>query len=561
MPDGPRRGRLRAAGVSRRRFIGGAAGTALTIAAGARITFAQGPASAAADVPDLVLTNGRIHTMDARNTIASAAAIRHGRFMAVGGRMPARGAGTREIDLRGRTVIPGIIDAHNHFVNLGNRPGYHVVIENATSVAEIQTTLAARRRDVPDGQFITAMGGWHTNQFAERRLPTRAELDEAVSDRPVLLLQAFNGPSATNSLGKAFLERDPNPVAVADNGLIANGLPSTSALFTLRRQQTLEQKMRGTVDAWNYSASLGLTTHLDQVGLGAPGPLTPNQALAAFDPYRMYDAWHELYRQGRAFIRLQTNFNHNENDPALPSLRARLRNQFPFFGSDMLMTGGIGESAAPGDGVGEVWLAAQKLVAQARWRNENHALTLASFENEVAGYEKVHAEFPITDLRWVISHVPFATADGLNRLKAMGAGVQLTGWRYLTGTAVNNGSPFRLVLDNGIRCGLHSDSVHISPLNPWLHVYYATTGVNAIGEPINKGQTITRPEALRLYTRDNGWFLRMEDRLGSIEVGKLADLAVLSEDYLTVTDERLKQIRSVLTIVDGKIVHDTGAVT
>jgi predicted amidohydrolase YtcJ len=547
-------------GVSRREFLGTSAATALTIAAGARITFAQGPSSPAANVPDLILTNGRIHTMDARDTIAAAVAIRNGRFLAVGGRMPARGPGTREINLRGRTVIPGIIDAHNHFVNLGNRPGYHVVIENARSIAEIQQTLAARRKDVPDGQFITAMGGWHTNQFAERRLPTRSELDEAVSDRPVLLLQAFNGPSATNSLGKAFFEREPNAVAVADSGLIANGLPSTTALYRLRQQQTLEQKMRGTVDAWNYSASLGLTTHLDEVGLSSPGPLTPNQALAAFDPYRMYDAWHELYRQGRAFIRLQTNFSASENDPALPSLRDRLTNQFPFFGSDMLMTGGIGESAAPGDGSGEVWLAAQKLVAQARWRSENHTLSLASFENEVTGYEKVHAEFPITDLRWVISHVPFATEAGLNRLKAMGAGVQLTGWRYLTGTATNNGSPFRMVLDNGIRSGLHSDSVHISPLNPWLHVYYATTGVNALGEPINKGQTITRQEALRLYTRDNGWFLRMEDRLGSIEPGRLADLAVLSDDLFAVTDEQLKRIRSVMTIVDGKIVHDTGAV-
>ena len=545
--------------LSRRGFFGTTAGTALAIAAGTRITFGQGPAAPAATA-ELILTNGRIHTMDARATGVSSVAIGNGRFLTVGDRPPARGASTRVIDLRGRTVIPGIIDAHNHFVNLGNRPGYHVVIENARNIREIQETLAARRREVPEGEFITAMGGWHTNQFAERRLPTRAELDEAVSDRPILLLQTFNGPSATNTAGRAFLERDPNSVAVADNGLIANGLPSTTALFKLRQRQTLEQKMRSTVDAWNYSAGLGLTAHLDQVGLSSSGPLTPNQALAAFDPYRMYDAWHELYRQGKAFIRLQTNFSASENDPALPSLRERLKNQFPFFGSDMLMTGGIGESAAPGDGTGEVWLAAQKLVAQARWRNENHTLNLASFENEVAGYEKVHAEFPIADLRWVISHVPFATNDGLNRLKAIGGAVQLTGWRYLQGTATNNGSPFRLVLENGIRCGMHSDSVHISPLNPWLHLYYATTGVNALGEPINQGQQISRQDALRLYTRENGWFLRMEDRLGSIEPGKLADLAVLSDDYFAVSDEQVKRIRSVLTVVDGKIVHDTGVV-
>jgi predicted amidohydrolase YtcJ len=272
----------------------------------------------------------------------------------------------------------------------------------------------------------------------------------------------------------------------------------------------------------------------------------------------MYDAWQALYREGKAFIRLQHNFSANQNDPQLPMLRERLKNQFPFFGSDMLMTGGIGESAAPGDGAGDIWLAAQKVVAEARWRNENHALSLANLENEVAGYEKVHAEFPISDLRWVIAHVPSATPDLLNRLRALGVGVQLTGWRYLQGTATNNGSPFRMVLENGIRAGLHSDSAHISPLNPWLHLYYATTGVNAAGELINGEQKISRQDALRLYTRENGWFLRMEQKLGSIEAGKLADLAVLSDDYFAVPDDQIRRIRSVMTVVDGKIVHDAG---
>jgi len=547
--------------ATRREFITTAGLGALTIAADARITVAQTPAAPvtpAAGDPDLIFTNGRLHTMDARNSIVDAIAIRGGRFQAVGGRMPARGSATRVINLRGRTVIPGIVDAHNHFVNLCNRPGYHTILENARSIREVQQTLADRRREVPAGEFITAMGGWHTNMWAEKRLPTLKELDDAVSDRPVFLLQTFNGPSVTNSLGKMFFERQPNAVVVADNGAIAGGMPSTTALFRLRQQQTLESKMRGAVDAWRYSASLGLTAHLDQVGLGSPGPLTPSQSLAAFDPYRMYDAWQELYRQGKAIVRLQSNFSANQNDPLLPMLRERLRNQFQFFGSDMLMTGAIGESAAPGDGAGDIWLAAQKVVAEARWRNENHALTLANLENEVAGYEKVHAEFPITDLRWVIAHVPFATPDLLNRLKAIGAAVQTTGWRYLQGTTANNGSPFRMILDNGIRCGLHSDSAHISPLNPWIHLYYATTGVNAAGELINAGQQITRQEALRLYTRENGWFLRMEEKLGSIEPGKLADLAVLSDNYFEVPDAQVRQIRSVMTVVDGKIVHDAG---
>src|SRR5262245_12176256 len=501
--------------LSRRDFLSAAAGAAIATTGELTVTSAQAPAST---VPtELRLINGRIHTMDARNTIARVVTIRNGRFVTVGDTAPAAAQGARTIDLRGRTVVPGIIDAHNHFVNLGNRPGYHTVIENAPSIAEIQKTLAARRPNVPADEFITAMGGWHTNQFRERRLPNRSELDEAVSDRPVFLLQGFNGPSSTNSLGKKFLESEPNPVMVSEDGAIGGGLPSTTALYKLRVRQTLQDKMRSTQDAWAYSASLGLTAHLDQVGLATAAPLAPNQALAAFDHFRMYDAWRELYRQGRATIRLQTNFLHNQNDKALPELHERLKNQFPFFGSDMFMTGGIGESAAPGDGSGEIWLEAQRLVAQARWRNENHALTLAAIENEIAGNEKVNAEFDITDLRWVIAHVPFATPSLLQRLKALGGGAQLTRWRYLQGTAQSNGSPFRMVLESGIRAGMHSDSVHISPLNPWLHIYYAVTGVNALGQLINDGQQISRQDALRLYTRENGWFLRMEDRLGTIE--------------------------------------------
>jgi hypothetical protein len=192
-PENKQRGPL-----SRRQFFGAAAGAAMAIGAGRGtvVVYGQARGTAAAAAPaELRLVNGRIHTMDSRNTIARAVTIRNGRCVTVGDTAPAAAPGARTIDLRGRTVVPGIIDAHNHFVNLGNRPGYHTVIENAASIPDIQKALAARRPNVPEGSFITAMGGWHTNQFRERRLPNRIELDEAVPDRPVFLLQAFNGPS------------------------------------------------------------------------------------------------------------------------------------------------------------------------------------------------------------------------------------------------------------------------------------------------------------------------------------------------------------------------------
>ena len=556
-------------GLSRRQFLGAAIAPAAAIVS-AEAAQVGGASSAP---PDLILTNGRIHTLDARNTVARVVSIRNGRFGTVGDAAPARGRETRVIDLKGRTVVPGIIEGHVHIVSLANRPGYHTILENTRSIREVQEALAARRRDVPAGQWITSMGGWHTNQWAEHRLSTRKELDDAVPDRPVLLYTRFTGPCATNSLGKTFFDAADaaapvhpaiKKVNVADNGLIAEagfagGGPSASALFYMRRMQTFEDKKRSTTDAMNYSASVGLTAHLDQVLFPTPGPLHPDQILSNLDQYRMYDSWLALHREGKTIVRLQMNFLQNQNDPELPELKERLRNQFQFFGDDMMMTGSIGEWAAP-LASGEAWRRAQRLVAEAGWRNENSVQNLAGLTQVVDAYEAVNKEFNITNLRWVVHHVPVVTADLLNRLRALGCGVQMAAFRWVTSDdpKVVVGAPFRTILDHGIQAGMHGDGVHIAPLNPWLQMYFATTGLNSFGQRVNGDQQITREEALRLFTRGNSWFLRMENKIGSIEPGKLADLAILNKDYFTVTDEEIRQIRSVLTIVDGKIVYDAG---
>ena len=548
--------------LSRRSLLkaGAVAGSAAAIGGvgGAAPALAGSPP--ATKTGPLVLVNGRIHTMDATNRIASAVAVEDGRFVAVGGEGEVRAGRphARVLDLKGRTVVPGMIEAHVHFVSLAIRPGYHVVIENASNIAQIQRLLAARRPGVPPGEFITAMGGWHPNMFAEHRLPTLAELDAAVPDRPVLLFQGFTGPSATNSLGKAFLESQAVPVVVADNGAIAGGAQSEAALYNLRIRQTFDDKKRSTLDAMSYAASVGITAVLDEVGFPITGPPTPTQALSNFDHYRMYDSWLALHHEHRTIIRLQTNFLHNQNDIALPELTQRLKNQFQLYGDDMMMTGAIGEWGAPGDGSGPVWMQAQRLIAQARWRNNNRALSLAALTNEVAGYEAVNAEFGITDLRWRIDHVPVVTTGLLDRLQALGGAVQCGAFSYVAGSGTAAGAPFRTILDHGIKAGIHLDGVHIAPLNPWFGIYYATTGRNSLGNQINVGQQISRQEAVRLYTRENAWFLNMEDELGSIETGKLADLVVLNKDYLAVTDDELKTIRPILTMVDGNVVHDAG---
>ena len=552
--------------LSRRRLLGAGAAAGVAAAFAGRASGSPAPqvapGAAAAAGQQLVFVNGRIHTMDGRNTIAATASIVNGRFSAVGGSPPRPGPGIRLIDLKGRTVVPGIVDNHNHIVLMGNRPGYHTPLENAISIRDVQETLAARAKSIPRGAWITTIGGFHRNQLVPSsqppRFPTLAELDEAVPNNPVYISESFTGPSTTNSAGKRFFEGQTPPIPVGADGAIAAGAQATGRA-TLALRQTLltpDQRKRGAIDALTYGLGVGVTTHLDQGAFQATG--TPNDGAAHEDNYAMYLPFLALRDEGKLPARLRINFLHQDTTPDLATLTDRLKHSFKFFGDEMVRTGGIGEFIAGGTGPNSPFIEAAKRVARAGWRAEVHSLSRNDFEQEIQGYEAAHAESPITDLRWVVAHVPFITEPYVNRLKALGGGLSLTSWRYLAGTAEQNGPPFRMIVNNGIHVGMSSDGMQIAPMNPWLHMYYATTGLNARQVLINGGQQITRQEALTLYTANNGWFLREENQLGTIEPGKLADLVVLSHDYFTVPDEDLKKIRSVLTVVGGTIAHDGG---
>jgi predicted amidohydrolase YtcJ len=511
---------------------------------------------------DLVLHDGKIHTMNGRHDVVRVLAIRDGRVSYAGNSLnsalrtlPER---PRVIDLRGHTAIPGIIDNHNHIVLMGNRPGRHTPLENAYSIADVQRTYRARARGVPAGEFITTIGGFHFNQFAETRLPTLAELDAAVPDHAAYVSISFSGPSVTNSRGKAFFEAADPAVVVGADGSIAAGVETGKATLALRRTLTNEARRRSALDAMAYAASLGVTTHLDQGAFQATD--TPSDGAAHENNYTMHLPFLSLYDEGRATVRLRINFLHMDTDPSVPTLTDRLQNAFPFFGDDMVRTGGIGEFIAAG--FGPNFLEAARRVARAGWRAEVHSLSQTDYRTEIETFETVNAETPIVDLRWVVAHVPFITRDYVDRFKAIGGGLSLTGWRYLAGTGTAAGPPFRMIVDSGIHAGMSSDGMQIAPMNPFIHAYYATTGRNALGALINDGQQISRRELLDLYTRNNAWFLGEpdEDQLGTLEVGRLGDVAVLDRDYFSVPDDRLRQTSSVLTVVGGAIVHSTGKV-
>ncbi|HEY9182833.1 MAG TPA: amidohydrolase family protein [Gammaproteobacteria bacterium] len=547
--------------------------TALAAAVSAS-AFAQQPGTPPCPaVRDVLITNGEIHTMNGANAIVDTVRIVGDRFAEVGTSQIPESRCTRTIDLGGRTAVPGLIDNHNHIVLLGLRPGHDTRLEAAASIEDVLDTLRTKAASLPNGEWITSIGGIDVNQFVPPpgtpRFPTLAELDSAAPNHPVYIQVSFAGPSVTNTLGKRFFEQA--GIEVGADGAIAGGFqtpnPTTRALHELRQRQTLADQKRGTQDAMRYAASLGLTTHLDQGGFPATG--TAADGAAHFDRYRAYDALLELYAENALTQRIRLNFLHMETDVATPELAARLSNVFPDYGDDLLRIVGIGEFTAGASPIlgeaTEVWRAGTRRVAEAGWRNENHSLTPADFKVIIDEWERLNASLPapgIRDQRWVVAHAPFITQEYAAKLKALGGGVSvLGGWRYISGTAQQNGPPFKLLLDSGLPVGMSSDGMQISPMNPWIGLYYVVTGNNARGELINAGQTLDRTNALRLYTAANGWFLNEESMLGTIEPGKYADLAVLSADYFdasAVPDDAIKSIRSVLTIVGGQIVHGDG---
>ena len=540
----------------------------------------------------LRLVNGRIHTMDAKDRIVSSVLIRNGRFAAVGhGAHDGDDDCVREIDLRGRTAVPGIIDSHNHIILLGLRPGRDTRLEFANSIPEALATFTARAKEAKPGEWITAVGGFSRNQFFKDpqpvRFPTLDELTKAVPDHPVFMMEGFSGPGATNALGRDFLVKNGVPVGAdgfIDGGAFGVATPCTTALFLLRQMQTRDSMLQGLRDAMRYAAGVGVTTHLDQGGFPFTVPLVgnPSDGAADFDRYRAHDSVRTLSQQGELTNRIWINFLHVEEKLDTPELMARLLNSWNDFGGDMLHVLGIGEFTAdnflaPGT---PTWFNGTRLVAQAQWRNENHSLNFPVFALPglpldwkviIDGWQAVNDELTnpanperipdgITKLRSVLAHVPVITPDYLQKLKKLGGGVNvLGGWRWLTGDSANNGPPFRDILASGIPVGMSSDGMQISTMSPGINLYYAVTGKNARGQLINAGQTLGRNDAMRLYTANNGWFLSAEDKLGTIEEGKLGDVVVLSGDYFdqrAVPDEKLIDLRSVLTVVGGKVVHD-----
>ena len=518
--------------LSRRQMLRAAAAGAVGLAARVNTAGAQQVASGGAPngaLRDLVLTNGKF--VDGRGEVGSTLTIRNGRIAAVGKASPLA-PDARTIDLGGRTVVPGLFDGHVHYTRAGVNPGYEARrIERAFSIAELQEAIAQRAQSVPPGQFITCIGGWNYTQLAEARRPTKAELDAAAARHAVYISGSGGGAGAiTNSLGAAFFES--KGVAVdTRTGAVAS---APAAIAALQGAQTPEDKMRGTADLNAHANSLGLTAVINAGNLD-------DQELAL-----------RLWRQDMLTVRMRPLFPADSPQ----DVEARVRNNFSqggrAVGDDLFRVAGFGERIGGTDTMSPQFDPTARMIAKHGWLLQQHSITLKENDFHLQVFQSIAREFPIEKLRWSIIHLQNIDETRLKTLKGLGAGASAQTWTYLS---IAGGPPFRRIVDSGIPAGVGTDSTNVSALDPWLSLFYMTTGRNLAGTLTNDGQQISRVEALRLYTEGAAWFSFDDQVVGSFVEGKYADLAVLSHDYLTVTDQMIRKIESVMTLVGGKIVH------
>jgi len=490
---------------------------------------ARAAAQQGAAVADLLLANGRF--VDGRGMVGPALSIRNGRIAGIG-EPGALGPAARTIDLGGRTVVPGLFDAHVHYTRAGVNPGYEARrIERAFSIAELQEAISKRAAAAPPGAFITCIGGWNHTQLAENRRPTKAELDAAASKHGVYISGTGGGTGAiTNSIGARFFAARGVMVDEA-TGVVAS---AQAAVAALQAAQTAEDKLRGTTDLNAHANSLGLTGVINAGNLA-------DQELAL-----------TLWRQGTLTIRMRPVFPADSPQ----DVEARILNNFSqrgkAVGDDLFRPAGFGERIGGTNTMSPQFEPTARIIARHGWLLQQHSITLEENDFHLHAFRSIAREHPIDTLRWSLIHLQRIDEARLDALEELGCGASAQTWTYFGN---GGGPPFRRIVDSGIRAGVGTDSTNVSALDPWISLFYMTTGRNVAGMLTNDGQQVSRVEALRLYTEGAAWFSFDDHQVGSFVPGKYADLAVLSHDYLTVPEQMIRRIESVMTMVAGNIVH------
>lgn len=512
------------------------------------------------NAPDLVLLNGKISTVDALNSTVEAIAIRRGEIIATGRSGRIRGLARRNtevIDLHGRRVLPGLIDGHLH----GLRNGYHcftqtVRLDNVFTRAEALAKYAAKGRQLPADTWIFTTAGWTVAQLDSPGMFTLAELDAALPSNPVFIVAsgAAGAQVNTRALQLLGLGAGTPPGRLTGAGQTAAG----AAVIAQFDKLSIDEQANCLVDFIRDANSNGLTAWNDPEGNQQPFN-TAGSCLEFGVGQHDHQAVIQLRRDDRLNARIV--FKVMNNFSGLTQLVSDQRHPLAFIGDEMLRFLGVGEEVlCPGDQPAPdaaQYQAIANFLASNRMTFENHASSNATQTAVLNAWEQANTIYPISKLHWSIAHPGndgvSPTDATLARVKALGIGMTPSS----SGALGSGRTPrFKSMYDSGIHLCISTDAMNVAPYPPFVDLWYVISGnsLNPAVPGVPADQRLTRVEALRARTTNCAWNLLQEGRVGSLEVGKHADLIVLSADYFTVPTDDIRRLSSVLTIVGGRIV-------
>ena len=538
-------------------------------------------ASTPAETADLILHNGRIATMDPRHSFVAAVAVKGGKLLAVGSDgevLKLRGATTRVIDVGGRTVIPGLNDTHLHLIRGGLNFNLELRWDGVPSLADALRMLKDQAKRTPPPQWVRVVGGWCEFQFAERRMPTLDEINAAAPDTPVFVLHLYDrallNRAALRAVGYTKDTPDPpggeiqrdkqgNPTGL----LIAR--PNATILYaTLAKGPKLppDQQENSTRLFMRELNRLGVTSAIDAGG--------------GFQNYpEDYEVIQSLHKKGEMTVRVAYNLFTQKPKQELDDFKRWVRMTAPGKGDAFYRMNGAGEMLTYSAADFEDFLeprpelpaaladlnAVVGHLAANRWPFRLHATYDESITRFLDVFEAVNRDIPFKGLRWFFDHAETVSTRNLERIKALGGGIAVQHRMAYQGEyfvnrygakAAERTPPVAEMLRMGIPVAAGTDATRVASHNPWVCLYWLVTGKTVGGLSLYpEANRLSREQALRLYTQAGPWFSSEDGAKGALTVGQFADLAVLSDDYFKVDAERIRGIESVLTVVDGKVVH------
>lgn len=534
---------------------------------------------------DRLLINGRIATQDARRPFVEALAIREDRVLATGltdDMLKYRGPRTTIINLGGRTVIPGLNDSHIHVIRGGLNYNMELRWDGVPSLADALQMLKEQARRTPPPQWVRVVGGWTEFQFAERRLPTLDELNEAAPDTPVFVLHLYDrallNQAAVRAVG--YTKETPNPpggVIERDKAGNPTGVliakPNANLLYaTLAKGPKLpyEDQVNSSRHFMRELNRLGVTSVVDAGGGYQNYP----------EDYAVID---QLARQNQLTTRIAYNLFTQKPKQERDDFSKWVGMTKPGEGNDYYRMNGAGEMLVFSASDFEDFLEPRPdlapvleqelkdvvtLLVHNRWPFRLHATYDESITRFLNIFESVNREVPFGGLHWFFDHAETIRPQNIERVKALGGGIAIQHRMAYQGEyfidrygkeAAEQSPPVRRLLEMGVPVGAGTDATRVASHNPFVSLYWLVSGKTVGGVQLYpEANRLSRMEALRLYTVGSAWFSGEETKKGALVPGQLADLAVLSADYFSVPEEQIKRLESVLTIVGGTVVHATG---